>query len=333
MKHNCFSIRLRAARLMSGLSMAQLADRCRIGLTRQSISRYEQGAMTPKPPLLHALAEALAISTDYLMGHGVEIDRPMLRTGIGSGMGDEATEMISAQVAYWAEQYLAEEQRTGIAHTFVNEIAPVVVGTQDEALKAAQLLRKSWRCGEGPLPHLLRLMERKGIKILDTPLPKDVYGLSTWADAIHPLIIIDSRPEKTTVERLRFTACHELGHLILTIADGTEAAMTKKLCSKFASYFLFPPDTYIEEVGAHRNNITLAELADLRGVYGTSIAAMVHQAYDLGIIGREHYDWWYDEMIKKNPREEGWGQYDIAETIGRENRIKSISEKSIPSTQ
>ena len=60
---------------------------------------------------------------------------------------------------------------------------------------------------------------------------------------------------------------------------------------------------------------------------------MVHQAHDLGIIGREHYDWWYDEMIKKNPREEGWGQYDIAEPIGRENRIKSISEKSIPRTQ
>lgn len=61
--------------------------------------------------------------------------------------------------------------------------------------------------------------------------------------------------------------------------------------------------------------------------------AMVHQAHDLGIIGREHYDWWYDEMIKKNPREEGWGQYDIAETIGRENRIKSIAEKGIPRTQ
>ena len=61
--------------------------------------------------------------------------------------------------------------------------------------------------------------------------------------------------------------------------------------------------------------------------------AMVHQAHNLGIISREHYDWWYDEMIKKNPREEGWGQYDIAEPIGRENRIKSISEKSIPRTQ
>lgn len=61
--------------------------------------------------------------------------------------------------------------------------------------------------------------------------------------------------------------------------------------------------------------------------------AMVHQAHDLGIISREHYDWWYDEMIKKNPREEGCGQYDIAEPIGRENRIKSISEKSIPRTQ
>lgn len=61
--------------------------------------------------------------------------------------------------------------------------------------------------------------------------------------------------------------------------------------------------------------------------------AMVPQAHDLGIISRKHYAWWYDEMIKKNPREEGWRQYDIAETIGRENRIKSIAEKGIPRTQ
>ena len=27
------------------------------------------------------------------------------------------------------------------------------------------------------------------------------------------------------------------------------------------------------------------------------------------MISREHYDWWYDENIKKNQMEEGWGVY------------------------
>ena len=51
--------------------------------------------------------------------------------------------------------------------------------------------------------------------------------------------------------------------------------------------------------------------------------AMVHQAHDLGIISREHYDWWYDGPIRDNIRETGWGAYPLPETIGRERRIDS----------
>ena len=170
-------------------------------------------------------------------------------------------------------------------------------------------------------------MERKGIKILSTELPDGIWGLSTFADESHPLIVVDMRPQKTTIERLRFTACHELAHILLHFSDDCNI---EKMCNKFANFFLFPKQTFIEEMGAeHRNQLTLEEMIDLKELYGISIAAQVHAAWDLRMISREHYDWWYDEMIKKNRLEEGWGVYSFPETIGREKRVNSIIKSLI----
>ena len=196
------------------------------------------------------------------------------------------------------------------------------VSNLEEVIEAADLLREQWRCGDGPIPSVLRLMERKGIKVLNASLPDQVIGLSTWADKIHPLVLIDMGSEKTNCERLRFTACHELGHLLLTFPDG---AKVEQLCNQFASFFLFPRHTFKEEIGGDfRESLALEELIDLRELYGVSIAAQVHEAWDLRLISRQHYDWWYEELIKKNVKEEGWGSYHFPETLGREKRMRAI---------
>ena len=149
-----------------------------------------------------------------------------------------------------------------------------------------------------------------------------ISGLSTWADSVHPLMILDTNKSKSTTERLRFTACHELAHLLLSFPDTSEWSIEKR-CDKFASFFLFPKSTFIAEMGSEqRSSLTLEELMDLREVYGVSIAAQVHEAWDLRMISYEHYDWWYNERIDKNRKEEGWGAYRFPETLGRENRIK-----------
>lgn len=83
----------------------------------------------------------------------------------------------------------------------------------------------------------------------------------------------------------------------------------------------------------HREQLTLEEMIDLRELYGISITAQVHAAWDLRMISREHYDWWYDEMIKKNRLEEGWGVYSFSETIGREKRVEARMKSKDVSTK
>lgn len=314
-------IRLREARNMCGYSLDQFVKTANLRVTRQSIYNYERGVMHPKPEMVKVFADTLGVSEHYFYGNSTKIDIPMLRTTGDDLLSEEELQHFEVMLSYWAERYLLMEKKVGLKSDFSNPLADITVSTLDDVILAADRLREVWRCGSGPLPAVLRLMERKGIKILSTELPDGILGLSTFADESHPLIVVDMRPQKTTIERLRFTACHELAHILLHFSDECNV---EKMCNKFANFFLFPKQTFIEEMGAeHREQLTLEEMIDLRELYGISIAAQVHAAWDLRMISREHYDWWYDEMIKKNQLEEGWGIYSFPETIGREKRVEA----------
>lgn len=324
MTKDLFAIRLSEARHMKRLSMDKLAELMDGIITKQSISRYERGIMRPKHDILQSLAQSLNISKEYFSGTSLQIDKPMLRTTSNGKLSDKELNIIEARLAFWAEQYIAKEREAGFLTQFENPIAGTEVRTLDDVIHAADLLREQWHCGDGPVASILRLMERKGIKILSEELPDGVDGLSTWADKRHPLVVLDVRKEKTTVDRIRFTAAHELAHLLLDMPQDAEMGAEKR-CHKFASFFLLPKRAFIEEMGGeHRECLTLEELVDIKELYGVSIAAIVHEAWDLRMISREHYDWWYDERIHNNVRETGWGHYSFPETIGRESRIESI---------
>lgn len=324
MPQDVFSTRLHEARQMMKFSMAELAERTGGLITKQSISRYEKGIMHPKQDALQALAHALNISETYFSGTNLQINMPMLRTTSHGKLSPEELASIESRLSFWAEQYLAKEREADFHTHFENPIEGTAVRTLEDAIQAADLLRERWHCGDGPIPSVLRLMERKGIRILSTDLPDDVLGLSTWANGIHPLVIFEMRQERTTVERLRFTAVHELAHLLLSFPKDSELGVEKR-CDLFAGFFLMPKRTFIEEMGAaHRDEVTLEEMIDLKNTYGLSLQALIIAARYYGIVSPEYKRWWYAQYLEPNPKEVGLGSYPFPETIGREKRILSI---------
>lgn len=318
-----FSIRLHEARLMMGLSMDKLAERAQGVITKQSISRYEKGVMHPKRDALMALSQALCITEDYFLGTHLHIDMPMLRTTSSGKLSEKELLALEAKLSFWAEQYLSKEQEVGIFPNFQNPLATTTVSNREDAILAANALREKWNCGDGPIASILRLLERKGIKILEATLPNGVFGMSTWADHKYPLMVLDTNPKKTTVEKLRYTALHELAHLLLVLPKEAEITIEKR-CDLFASFFLIPKSTYIEELGAeHRDTLTLEEMIDIKEVYGISLSALSITARDYGIISTEYKRLWYDAYLKDNPWERGLGHYIYPETIGKEKRVNA----------
>lgn len=324
MTSNQFSIRLHEARQMMGLSMEKLAELTGGIITKQSISRYEKGLMLPKRVAKLAMAKALNISDSYFDATNLKIDMPMLRTTSNGKLSEDELQALEAKLSFWAEQYLAKEKEAGFPTQFHNPIKGTGISTQEDAIHAADLLREKWHCGDGPIASILRLLERKGIMILAANLPEYIFGMSTWADKKHPLMILDFNPEKSSVEKLRFTAVHELAHLLLLFPEDSPLRLEKR-CDLFASFFLLPKQTFIEELGAEkREKITLQEMIDIKELYGASLAASIITARDYGIITTEYKRAWYAEHIEPNPREIGNGHYAFPETLGREKRVNSI---------
>ena len=61
-----FAEKLTLLRRREGMSQEQLADR--LGITRQSVSKWESGASVPELAKLIAIADLFGVSLDYLMG-------------------------------------------------------------------------------------------------------------------------------------------------------------------------------------------------------------------------------------------------------------------------
>ena len=166
-----FPIRLHEARMMMGLSMDKLVERTGGAITKQSISRYEKGIMRPKRPALLALANALHISEKYFWGTNIDIDMPTLRTNANGKISEKELLALEAKLSFWAEQYLEKEHKAGFSSTFKNPVLGTKISTLEDAIQAADLLREKWCCGDGPIASVLRLLERKGIKVMSAELP------------------------------------------------------------------------------------------------------------------------------------------------------------------
>ena len=109
------SNRLRIARNTLGMSLDCLVDQLGHAVTKQAISKYERGLMTPKPALVQRMADALGVKEAYLYGKGVEIDIPMLRSTSQDRLTDEEEHRLAEHLACVAERYILLEENLNSA--------------------------------------------------------------------------------------------------------------------------------------------------------------------------------------------------------------------------
>jgi Zn-dependent peptidase ImmA (M78 family) len=155
-------------------------------------------------------------------------------------------------------------------------------------------------------------------------------GFSSLVKPGIPLIVVNLTAN-TTVERKRFTALHELAHLLLRFPADPPKTQQERYCHRFAGAVLCPSVSFRQEMGERRSALTLDELIHIRERYGISIAATVHRAHDLDIITDTYYNKIFDERIHANRLEEGWGHYPIEEVTTRFERLlqRAVAEQVI----
>jgi Zn-dependent peptidase ImmA (M78 family)/DNA-binding XRE family transcriptional regulator len=280
--------RLKIARTGAGLSLRDLADRIGNQVSAQMIGRYERNEALPGSTVLIAIADALAVSENYLLDptdlrlEGVEFRKNRL-----TSRKDEAA--VEAAVLDAVERYLAIEDVVGAASAAWTAPpgAPFPVQNNDGAELAAATLRSLWNLGLDATPNLAEFLEEQGIKVVALPLPNSVSGLMSRVrrrdGRLVPVIVVN---EVHTGERQRLTIAHELGHLMLEIAPDLDE---EKASFRFGSAFLMPAELLWAEVGRYRRALSIGELLELKKLFGVSAQAIAYRCKDLGIIGPGAY--------------------------------------------
>jgi Zn-dependent peptidase ImmA (M78 family) len=153
------------------------------------------------------------------------------------------------------------------------------------------------------------ILELAGVKVLELDIEEDVDGLCGWINKKTPFIVL--KKNNVTVERKRFTALHELAHILFPLLESMDYNKKERMCHRFASAILLPKEVVYTYVGQIRDNLSVSELSSLRTMYGMSVAAIVHRLRDLSVISLDYYNHIFDDRIKYNLLEEGWGAYPL----------------------
>lgn len=288
-----FSRRLKSAREMKSLSMEDLVSRMSNMVSKQAVSKYESGKMLPDSAVLIRLAEALDVKVDYFFrSYTVSLSGIEFRKK--AKMSVKARKAIEQSVLDSVERYSEIEDICGLSNkSSLLHISPVI-RTSEDIVRFADSLRKKWGLGEDGITDVIALLESKGVKVVEVYAPDDFDGLSGEAGGGIVIVLNANRP----VERKRFTALHELGHLMMRFDNGVDNKEKENLCHLFASEVLIPRKSFVRIVGeVSKTALSMRTLADIQRSYGISIDALIRKAYDADMIAGNRYKAYY---IHKN---------------------------------
>jgi Zn-dependent peptidase ImmA (M78 family)/transcriptional regulator with XRE-family HTH domain len=305
---NVFGTRLKLARKMAGMSLQDLSDALGNKVTKQALSKYEQGEMNPTSAVLLAIANSLHLKPDYfLKKQSLQFGEVLFRKRAALSKKEE--EAIVERVRDYVERYVELEEILNVQASFVNPLNDFAITQKSDVEKAAIKLRKDWNLGDNPIPNILEMLELKGIKVVLIDDVDALDGLAVITSTGIPIVVVNRKDK--SIERLRFTIIHELAHLLLNLsAVKDNPKVEEEWCHFFSSCFLIPSHMLLQMMGGgKRTYIYINELIKIKEYYGISIRAIVHRLRELTIITDNYYQRWIVYMSKTYGQRNEPGEY------------------------
>lgn len=150
---------------------------------------------------------------------------------------------------------------------------------------AAEMVRTRWGLGNAPVPNMVHLLEAHGVRVFSLPPDSlEVDAFAVWRGST-PFVFLNTMK---TVERGRFDAAHELGHLVMhgsgeRPCTGPEA---ERQANDFASAFLMPAASVLGHMPA---GARVDQILEGKRIWKVSAMALTYRMHDLGFLT----DWQY----------------------------------------
>jgi transcriptional regulator with XRE-family HTH domain len=322
------SQRLKQLRLARGLSLEALAAELGGLVTKQALSKYEQGQARPSPRVLTRLASALGVKAAHLFSEP-DIEVKFIAYRKASKLPKRDQEQIESRVSRELEERVRLQR---LLHPRTDSVLPVMelpISSVEEAEQAAEQLRKLWQLGQVPIASVVGVLEDHFVHVLDIETNDGFDGISAVAYASDEQIVAAAAVTRSSVagERQRLNLTHELGHLVLKLHEEVDE---EKAAFRFGAAFLVPAESLYQEVGRKRTAIGFEELLLLKQRFGMSLQALLYRLRDLSIITEVHCKDWFIK-INKN----GWKRQEPEELPTeqsqwlRQNVLHALTEKLI----
>jgi len=297
-----------------------------IDITKQALNQYEKGQTSPSSKVIISLSNALGLPVDYFFKKS-DVKLENLEFRKKSSLSQKEIEAARFKTMDYLEKYLEIEGLLNVENTFTNPLKKAVVHNEQDIEKHANDLRKAWDLGLDPIPDVIALLEEKRIKVFELEAPDEFSGLSSRTDGIAVIVV----NKNVNIVRKRFTALHELAHLVLTFPAGMDDKQKELLCYTFAGAFLFPEEVFKDEFGKKRTSILLNELVLLENYYGISVQAIMRRAHGLQLISDSKFRDYQAWLSKSGNKKKELGSFKGGETPMRFRRLvyKALSEDII----
>jgi Zn-dependent peptidase ImmA (M78 family)/DNA-binding XRE family transcriptional regulator len=274
--------RLTLARERSGLTKRDLATR--VGVTAAAITQFERRQSRPSAGTLTRLAAELGLPAGYFTA-----GRPVLP------VAEEATHFRSLRTTRVYERRQARATMSHLAEA-VREIQTVVrlpelrLPRLDPGLspeEAALRLRAAWDLPAGPVHHLVRLIESNGavVSMARFGAGERIDAFSCRPSGLDRPLICLSRDRGNPLRR-RFSAAHELGHLLLHAEAQPGDRAHEQEANRFAAAFLTPAP---EIAPLLPRRLDFAYLLEVQRAWGVSVQALLRRSRELDRIGDDLY--------------------------------------------
>jgi Zn-dependent peptidase ImmA (M78 family)/transcriptional regulator with XRE-family HTH domain len=278
--------RLTQARHLAGLTKTALAGR--IGISAAAVGQWEAGATPPRPDHLQQAAEILDVPVDFFA-----LGRPYAQLDAASA---HFRSLRSTRAAQRAKAIAFVEQVWELAYALEKRVKLPAVDLPGfsggevhhdrfptDPIRAARALRAAWRLGDTPVPHLVRTLENHGLIVTLVPFAgAETPRVDAFSTSRLPRPLIVLTPDRADdVYRHRFTAAHELGHLLLHSDTAPGDQQQEHEADVFAAELLTPRDVIGPTLPAKLDFLALGELSRS---WGVSIKSLIYRSRELGLF-------------------------------------------------
>jgi Zn-dependent peptidase ImmA (M78 family)/DNA-binding Xre family transcriptional regulator len=283
-----FAMRLKQARLLRDFSLRDLSEKMQNAVSHVSLAKYEQGQVKPSGEILAKLCSALEVSPEFFF-RPVRVSLDAVSFRKRKSFNENAKSALLEHIRLQLENYIEAEEILGAQVKFHLDLTFPAQANPQEARLLAHKLRIKWGLDEQPIPSLVDLLEKKGVRIVEVDEPTgqfdgaQINGVAAIAVGKHP---------GQSMARKRFTIAHEFGHLVLDAwakKHGLDEKALEKVAHAFASEFLLPSAALKSDFGQARTSITLQELSSASLKYGMSVCGIVYALREIGIVGESAF--------------------------------------------